>query len=83
MIKRIHGEKVMGLKTPLQSLTIWGSVMSLGSCVEILHDALKTVPAEALPPQAGAALTATVGILGAVLSIIGRVRATKKISLRP
>ena len=83
MINVIDGTKDMELKNPLQSLTIWGSLMSLGSCVEILHDALQTVPAEALPPQAGAAVTATVGILGAVLSIIGRVKATKKISLRP
>ncbi len=73
----------MEVKNPLQSLTIWGSVVSLGSCVEILHEALSAVPAGALPPQAGAAVTATVGILGAVLSIIGRLKAKKKISLRP
>jgi hypothetical protein len=68
-------------KNPLQSLTIWGSVLSLGACLETLHEALQMVPAEALPPRAGTALTATVGILGAVLSIIGRVKATKKIRL--
>jgi hypothetical protein len=37
------------------------------------------LPVEALPPKAGTAVTAAIGVLGAVLSIIGRVKATKKI----
>jgi hypothetical protein len=66
-------------KSPLKSLTIWGSILSLGSCLEALNQALQLVPVEALPPQAGAAVTATVGILGALLSIIGRIKASQKI----
>ena len=66
-------------KSPLKSLTIWGSILSLGSCLETLNQALQLVPVEALPPQAGAAVTATVGILGALLSIIGRIKASQKI----
>lgn len=70
-------------KSPLKSLTIWGSLLSFGACLEALHEALKLVPVEALPSDAGAAVTAALGILGAVLSIIGRLRASQKISLKP
>ena len=66
-------------KTPLKSLTIWGSILSMGACLETLHQALQMVPVDALPPKAGTAVTAAIGVLGAVLSIIGRVKATKKI----
>lgn len=66
-------------KSPFKSLTIWGSLLSFGSCAETLLQALQMVPVEALPPQAGAAVTATVGILGAILSIIGRFKANTKI----
>ncbi len=66
-------------KSPLKSLTIWGSLLSLGSCLEALNQALQLIPIEALPPQAGAAVAATVGITGAILSIIGRVKASTKI----
>jgi len=68
-------------KSPFKSLTIWGSLMSLGSCLETLNQALQMVPVEVLPPQAGAAVTATVGILGAILSILGRVKASQKLKL--
>jgi hypothetical protein len=66
-------------KSPFKSLTIWGSLLSLGSCLEVLNQALQLIPIEALPPQAGAAVAATVGITGAILSIIGRVKASTKI----
>lgn len=72
---------LFGTKSPLKSLTIWGSLLSLGSCLEALNQALQLIPVEALPPQAGAAVTATVGIIGAILSIIGRVKATQKLKL--
>jgi hypothetical protein len=68
-------------KSPFKSLTIWGSLLSLGSGLEMLHQTLSIVPVEALPPKAGSAITATVGILGAVLSIIGRVKAYERIKL--
>jgi len=67
-------------KSAFKSLTVVGSLLSLGSGLEILHSALSQVPAEALPPKAGAALTATVGILGAVLSILGRFKASKRLT---
>jgi hypothetical protein len=66
-------------KSPLKSLTIWGSLLSLGSGLEMLHQTLSVVPVEALPPKAGTAVTATLGILGAILSIIGRLKANTKI----
>lgn len=66
-------------KSPLKSLTIWGSLLSLGACLESLHEALQLLPVDALPPKAGAAVTASIGILGAVLSIIGRIKAKTKI----
>lgn len=78
----IERDTIMALfdsKSPLKSLTIWGSLLSLGSGLEMLYQTLSMVPVEALPPKAGGAVTAAVGILGAVLSIIGRVKANTKI----
>lgn len=68
-------------KSPFKSLTVWGSLLSFGSCLETLNQALQLVPVEALPPQAGAVVTAAVGISGAILSIIGRVKASQKLKL--
>lgn len=79
IIERDTNMALFDAKSPFKSLTIWGSLLSLGSGLEMLHQALQMVPVEALPPKAGTAVTAAVGVLGAVLSIIGRVKATKKI----
>lgn len=79
IIERDTKMALFDTKTPLKSLTIWGSLLSLGSGLEMLHQTLSMVPVEALPPKTGSAITAAVGILGAVLSIIGRVKANTKI----
>jgi hypothetical protein len=68
-------------KSVFKSVTVIGAALSLGSGLEVLRDALAVVPVDALPPKAGSIVTASVGILGAVLSIIGRLRANQKLRL--
>lgn len=67
------------LKNPLKSLTIWGSLLSLVSILESLHEGLQALPLDFLPEKERALATAAIGLLGVILSVLGRFKASKKI----
>jgi hypothetical protein len=70
---------VFEYKNPFKSLTIWGAILSLSSVLESLQSTLQLIPVEALPPKERAAVTAAVGVLGGILTIVGRYKASTKL----
>lgn len=73
---------LFGAKSPFQSMTLWGAMLSLGSSLEVLQEALRQIPLTALPANIGSALAGVIGLVGAVLAIIGRLKAKKRITLK-
>lgn len=61
------------IKSPLQSVTVWGGLLSLvPAIVELVNQAAST---GALGPYG----TIAVSAIGGIVTIIGRIRAKKKI----
>lgn len=65
------------LKSPFQSLTIWGCLGALVAGADQLYKVIDQIPVGVLPPN----VAAIIAVVGPILGIVGRINATKSVRI--